>query len=172
VVIAGTSLPNQGISTTAIAGDGFWSFNTTGYRYFRVHMTAVTGTESITIVGTPGISTVGSSGGGETVSSAIAPNNTAAVVIKASPGQILSVHAFNSGTIPAFLKIYNAASATCGSGTPAVRWMIPAASGFVLVDPKGLNFSTGITYCLTLAISDADTTAPAASTYLVNVGFQ
>ena len=67
----------------------------------------------------------------------------------------------------AYLKIYNATSATCGSGTPVKRLIIPAASNAangggsnITFGPVGVEFSTGITYCVTTGITDADTTAP------------
>jgi hypothetical protein len=109
---------------------------------------------------------------------AIVPNNTTAVVVKASAGTLFGVQLGGIGSAPAYLKIYNAASATCGSGTPVKRLIIPAAStaanggGSNVTFGPGLAFGTGITYCVTTGIGDADTTAPAASTYLVNVDFE
>jgi hypothetical protein len=107
---------------------------------------------------------------------AIVPNNTTAVVVKASAGTLFGVQVYGIGAAAAFLKIYNAASATCGSGTPVKRLMIPSATGGgagsnVAFGP-GLAFSTGITYCVTTGIADADTTAPAASTFLVNLDYE
>lgn len=110
---------------------------------------------------------------------AIAPNNTTAVVVKASPGTVTSIQLAGIGSAPVYLKLYNATSATCGSGTPVKRLMIPAASTAALGSAQsislgagGVYFSTGITYCLTTGITDADTTAPAANTFLVNIDYQ
>jgi hypothetical protein len=108
----------------------------------------------------------------------IAANNTTAVVVKASAGTLFGVQLGGIGSAPAYLKIYNAASATCGSGTPVKRLIIPAAStaangaGSNVTFGQGLAFSTGITYCITTGIGDADTTAPAASTFLVNLDYE
>ncbi len=109
--------------------------------------------------------------GGLSILSTITPNNTTAVVVKSGAGQLYKVRATNnSGTI-AYIKIYNATSATAGSGTPVDRIMIPAATtngaGIVDTTDIGAAYSTGITYCLTTGIADNDTGAPAASTYLV-----
>lgn len=109
---------------------------------------------------------------------AIQPNNTTAVVVKGSAGTLFGVQIYGIGSAPAYLKIYNATSATCGSGTPVKRLMIPAAStaangaGSNVTFGPGLAFSTGITYCVTTGIGDSDTTAAAASTFLINVDYE
>lgn len=114
--------------------------------------------------------------GGASTTGAIAPNNTTAVVLKASAGTLYGAQLAGLGSTPAYLKFYNATSATCGSGTPVKRLMIPAAAtaangagSNITFGPQGVAFSTGITYCITTGITDADTTAAAASTFLVNV---
>jgi hypothetical protein len=112
--------------------------------------------------------------GGLSIVSNIVANNTTSVAVKASAGQLYGVQAFNNGTTIVYIKLYNATqgSTTCGSGTPVARYMIPApssgGSGFVFEMPNGMAFSTAITYCVTGGIADNDTTAPAASTFLVN----
>jgi hypothetical protein len=122
--------------------------------------------------------TAGTAGGSSTTGNIVA-NNTTAVVVKASAGTLYSIQMSGIGSAPAYLKLYNATSATCGSGTPVKRLMIPAAStaangGGSNIDfgAAGVKFGTGITYCVTTGIGDADTTAPAASTFLVNVDYQ
>jgi hypothetical protein len=109
---------------------------------------------------------------GANESSTIIPNNTTAIVVKATPGQMYGLECFNnSGTI-AYVKIYDAASATAGSGTPVDRKMCVSSTsgaGFVVPFPVGRVFVNGITYIVTTGIADNDTTAPAASTYIVNV---
>lgn len=109
----------------------------------------------------------------------IGANNTTAVVIKASAGTLYGAQLGNIGSVPAYLKIYNATTATCGSGTPVKRLIIPKAAtaadgggSNISFGPNGIAFSTGITYCLTGGITDADTTAPAASTVLVNLDWR
>lgn len=119
--------------------------------------------------------------GGSAISAGnnIVANNTTAVVVKASAGTLYGVQLGGIGSVPVYLKIYNAASATCGTGTPIKRLIIPvnstAANGAgsnITFGPQGAAFGTGITYCVTVGIADADTTAPAASSYLVNMDWQ
>jgi hypothetical protein len=116
--------------------------------------------------------------GGASTTGNIAANNTTAVVVKASAGTLYGVQLAGIGSAPAYLKIYNATSATCGSGTPVKRLMIPAAStaangagSNITFGAAGVAFGTGITYCVTTGIGDADTTAPAASTFLINIDY-
>jgi hypothetical protein len=119
--------------------------------------------------------------GGLSMFREIVPANTTSVAVKASAGQLYSIDAYSiSASTPAYIKFYNTAqgSVTCGSGTPTFGpYMIPAAggaagSGFVMHDTIGFVFSTAITACVTAGIADTDTTAPAASTYVVNIGFR
>lgn len=117
--------------------------------------------------------------GGASTTGNIAANNTTAVVVKSSAGTLYGVQVYGIGSAPAYLKIYNATSATCGSGTPVKRLMIPAAAtaangagSNISFGPQGIAFGTGITYCVTTGITDADTTAPAASTFLVNIDWE
>jgi hypothetical protein len=125
-------------------------------------------------------SLVPTTSGGLSVASAIVPNNTTSVAVKAGAGQLYAIDAFSiSAATPVFIKLYNAAqgSTTCGSGTPVARYMIPApggaaGSGIIMEDPNGIAFGTAITYCITAGMADADTTAPAASTYVVNFHYK
>lgn len=108
------------------------------------------------------------------VKSYIAAANTTAVVIKATGGTVYSVDAFNNGGTIAYVKLYNAATATCGSGTPQARYMIPfgassSGGGFNVSNINGDAYGVGIVMCITTGIADNDTNAPAASTYIVNV---
>ena len=111
------------------------------------------------------------------ISSNIVANNTTAIVITTKPASVYSIDAFNNGTTLAYVKLYNAATATCGSGTPFARYMIPfgtssAGGGFAIPNINGDAYVNGITMCVTTGISDADTGAPAASTYIVNIHYK
>ena len=108
------------------------------------------------------------------VKSYIAANNTTAIVIKATGGTVYSVDAFNNGGTIAYVKLYNATTATCGSGTPQARYMIPfgassSGGGFNVSNINGDAYANGVVMCITTGIADNDTSAPAASTYIVNV---
>lgn len=110
------------------------------------------------------------------VSSTIVANNTTAIVIKKTGGTVYSVDAFSNATTLAYIKLYNAATATCGSGTPYARYMIPygassSGGGFNISNINGDAYGAGITMCVTTGIADTDTGAPAATTYIVNVHF-
>lgn len=108
------------------------------------------------------------------VKSNIIASNTTAIVLKATGGNVYSVDAFNNGTTIAYIKLYNATSATCGSGTPQARYMIPfgassSGGGFNVSNINGDAYANGIVMCVTTGIADNDASAPAASTYIVNV---
>jgi hypothetical protein len=108
------------------------------------------------------------------VSSTIVAANTTAIVITTKPGTVYSIDGFNNGTTLAYIKLYNAASATCGSGTPIARYMIPfgtssAGGGFGISNINGDAYVNGITMCVTGGIADNDTTNPTNSEYIVNV---
>ena len=108
------------------------------------------------------------------VKSYIAANNTTAIIVKSAGGTVYSVDAFNNGGTIAYVKLYNATTATCGSGTPMARYMIPfgatsSGGGFNVSNINGDAYANGIVMCITTGIADSDTSAPAASTYIVNV---
>lgn len=120
-----------------------------------------------------------SSTGGATVSSAIAPATPAGVNLKATTGTLYGIQATTIQATPVYIKFYNSASApTCGSGTPIARIMVPAAStaangaGTNIMYPAGINFSSGIGYCVTGALADNDTTAITASNTIVNIQYK
>ena len=110
-----------------------------------------------------------------TPSSTIIPNNTTAVVVKNTPGQVYGIECFNNSATIAYIKVYDATTATAGSGTPVARYMCPSSTsgaGFVVSYQIGRAFTSGITYIMTTGIADSDTAAPAANTYIVNVYYK
>lgn len=109
------------------------------------------------------------------VKSYIVANNTTALVVKATSGALYTLEAFNNSATIAYVKLYDAATATCGSGTPQIRYMIPAnasGAGYISPNVNGTNFPSGITMCITTGIADNNTGSPAATTYLVNVHYK
>lgn len=111
--------------------------------------------------------------GGLLVSSNLIPNNNTAIVIKASAGQLYGIRCYVNSSVIAYIKVYNATSATAGSGTPVDRHMIPAPAaggggGLIWADAQGVAFSTGITIVVVTDFADNGTTAPAANSYIVN----
>ena len=114
----------------------------------------------------------GTSGGYSFTSTQVA-NNTTAIVIKNSPGQIGGIRTFNNSATIAYGKIYNAASGiTCGTGTVVDRFMIQPNSNGGFIDMMGEAYSAGITVCVTGAYADNDTTNPAASAYEYTVVYK
>lgn len=121
-------------------------------------------------VGRPYVVSIGV---GATPFKLIAANSTNSTNIKASGGQIYHMDLSNNSATPAYLKLYDSATApTCGSGTPVSRIMLPANTTISPEIATGISFANGIGLCLTGGIADADTTAVAASTYLVNIVYK
>lgn len=94
------------------------------------------------------------------------------VAVRSSAGHLMTIEAFNSGTSPVYLRIYDQATAPASSDTPVRRYMIPGgtgAGGFIREYLRGRKFTTGIGYRVTGAAADNDTTALAANQVMVNV---
>jgi hypothetical protein len=109
------------------------------------------------------------------VVSTIIANNTTAIPITTSPATFYNIEGYNNGATIAWAKLYNGINVTCGTGTPRARYMIPVAAAFGSTFPQNTNgdaYPLGITLCVTTGIADSDTTAPAATTYVVNVHFK
>lgn len=130
---------------------------------------------------TPGttnaVQAIAGTSGGTSSAGGVMANSTNSTNVKASAGQIYSVQTGNiSATVPAYLKLYDKATApTCGTDTPVKRIVIPANSlggGNNVSIPIGWQFTSGIGYCVTAGIADNDTTAVAASTVIVNIGYK
>lgn len=98
--------------------------------------------------------------------------------VKATPGTIYSIAAFNRTAAPLYLKLYNltAANTTVGSSTPTHTYVVPAnadsdGAGFLLSVPQGIAFSTAISAAVTTGVADADTGAPGANDCVVNIQY-
>jgi len=127
------------------------------------------------LVGDVGISGARTSGGTSIFRSIDLDEGTLEIV-KASAGQLYWIHAMNLAATVRFVKIYNAASGTIGTGTPVLTFPIATqgdtnGAGFVFSVPNGVAFSTGITIGASTGVADADTGAPGANEVIVNVGF-
>jgi hypothetical protein len=154
----------------------FWPY-TLGQQLAAASVPVVLTAAQLTTL-TPPTSTTPIAGttGGATPGNEIAPSNTTGVNLKGTPGTVYGVQLGGIGSAPAYLKLYNKATApTCGTDTPVKRLIIPSAptaangAGSNISFSVGINFSLGIGYCVTTGITDADTTAPAANTFLINV---
>ena len=110
-------------------------------------------------------------------SSTISANNTTAIVVKAAAGVVYQVEAYANNTTLAYVKLYDEAAGTCGTGTPKARYLIPfgassAGGGLIAPTPWGVAYNNGIVLCITTGIADNDTGAPAANAYIVNIQYK
>ena len=92
------------------------------------------------------------------VNSVATTNSTS---LKAAPGNIVAIDAFNMAAYMVFLKLYNKATApTVGTDTPVWTIPIPAnGGGYSGEFTVGEYFSLGIAYAITKLQADSDTTA-------------
>lgn len=82
---------------------------------------------------------------------------------KASAGTLFEVIGYNAAASVRYLKIFNKASApTVGTDTPVLTIPLPPAAAFA-IDFPALPFATGIAFCLTTGVADADTGALTAA---------
>lgn len=109
----------------------------------------------------------------------IAANTNNATNIKPGPGRVEGVELGGIGAAPAYLKFYDKATApVCGTDIPSKVLIIPAAataangSANNITVPSGFEFLLGIGFCVVVGIADADNTAVAAATYIVNIDWR
>lgn len=120
-----------------------------------------------------------SSVGGDNQFHLIAANTNNATLI--SPGEhgVHGVQLSGIGSAPAYLKLYDKATApTCGTDVPVKVLMIPAAgtaangAGSNVTISLGTAFHAGIGICVVTGIADTDNTAVAASTFNINIDWK
>jgi hypothetical protein len=117
---------------------------------------------------------VGGTANGGTVTGAISAATNNATVVKASAGQVYSIHACNINAAVRYLKLYNKATApTCGTDVPVMRIPIPASNCTPTIPfPIGAAFGTGIGFCIVTGAADTDNTATAANEQFVNITYK
>lgn len=115
---------------------------------------------------------------GASIKSFIVAANTTSVAIDAAAGSVCGVGAYGvAAATPVWLKLYNIAQAstTCGTSAVTDRMLIATAAtgnGAILSIPGGAAYSTAISACVTGGIADNDTTAPAATSYVVTIYYR
>jgi hypothetical protein len=128
------------------------------------------------LIGNVGLNAVTS--GGWTPNHLVAAASNNSTNLKASAGIIHAVQGYGVGSAPAYIKLFDKASApTCGTDVPVKVIMIPAAAtaangaGAVnnIID---VQFSTGIGFCVVTGIANNDNTAVAAATFLVEIDWK
>lgn len=98
---------------------------------------------------------------------------TTGSIVKASPGRIENmILCNNSTTVPVYVKLYNKATAPTGADTPVQTILVNSLGTTVidLGDPD--QFSAGISLRASTAAADADATAPAANSCIVNIKYK
>ena len=108
---------------------------------------------------------------------AAATNNS--TLISAGSHSVFGAQLGGLGAAPAYLKIYDKATApTCGTDVPVKTLIIPAAStaalggGSNVNTSEGVLISLGLGICVTAGIADTDNTAVAASTFVINLDYK
>jgi hypothetical protein len=120
--IAGYAVPGGTVPVTSATGDGYWSFNVSGHKYFQYNLTSITGTETVTLVGAPGSSPYASATLsptiGRTSSVLTRPANTTAYSGTASaPVLIGSSTTSGAVVVPSFAIGISGGSAVAPLGT-------------------------------------------------------
>jgi len=115
--------------------------------------------------------------GGLSIARDIDLDNAELTVVKATPGQLYGIWATNRGTVPVYIKFYNAPSGTLGTGTPVITLEIPAnASDHTTLvanfGGQGVSFSDGICVGAGTGIADTDNTDPGANIVIANVFYK
>lgn len=114
--------------------------------------------------------------GGLAIARDIDLDNGALTVVKASAGQLYGWDITNTGTVTVFVKFYDAASGTLGTGTPVMTVAIPGNSSDDTLSSKlfanGVEFATGICVGAGTGVADADNTDPGANCVVANIYYK
>jgi hypothetical protein len=97
-------------------------------------------------------------------------------VVKASAGMLYGMWVTNRAADTRFVKFYDAASGTAGTGTPVITIGIPGntsddVSG-LFSSAHGIAFSTGICVGAVTGVADNDTGAPSANDVVINIFYK
>src|ERR1019366_5703316 len=119
------------------------------------------------------ISLVPETSGGETTFHFLAAASTNATNLKSSAGQVYSVDLFNNAAYPVYFKLYNTTSESACGATGLTKVVgTQAGTQHTVKTEEGWPFSTGISYCLTKGIADADNTAVLVSDAVVDGSYK
>lgn len=106
--------------------------------------------------------------------SLIAAGTTNATNVKPAPGELHGWAITNTAAYTVWLKFYDSATApTAGSGTPVLRFGIPAgaAANFPITE-NGALFLNGLGFTITKLQADNDTTVVVAGDLVVNLFYR
>jgi hypothetical protein len=120
------------------------------------------------------ISLVPQASGGLSVAHFVAAASNNATNVKASAGQVYQIDAYNNAAYPVYLKLYNSATSPTSCGATGLFKVVGIQSGtqHTLQTEEGWALGTGIGYCLTKGIADADNTAVLASDAVVDLAWK
>ena len=176
-----TSTTPSTVNITQVAGASISQGHGTAAAAIRVELP----TDGTGVVGlNAGTNTIGgtvptaAATGGATAYHVIAAASDNHANIKNGAGTVYSITGTSIHTTYQYVRLYNAATGFngCNSATGLIGgWLIPGATtgaGGTFSIPVGLNFSTGISICITGAFSDTDTTSATASVLSINVAYQ
>ena len=126
-----------------------------------------------------GAQPVASTLGGATPYNLIAASGTNSTLISAGVHTVYGVQLANIGAAPAYLKLYDKATApTCGTDTPKAVFIIPAAAtaanggGSNVAIPVGKAFALGLGICTVTGIDNTNSTGVAASNVAINIDYK
>jgi hypothetical protein len=122
------------------------------------------------------VTTNASTTGGANTKRIQVANNTTSIAVCTAACTLYGGYVQNNSATIAYVKTYNTAqeSTTCGSGTVIDEFMIPASTSgagalIQIGGSVGAAYSTALSVCITTGYADNDTTAPAASAYVVSL---
>ena len=102
--------------------------------------------------------------------SAISAASNNATVVKATPGRLLRVQAFNNNAAIRYLKLYDKATAPAATDTPILRYMIPA-SGVLPITPCDYYFAAGLGILIVTGAADNNNGSTGAAEVIVNIDY-
>jgi hypothetical protein len=110
--------------------------------------------------------------GAGSVSKVTAAVSTNATLIKAGAGRVLGYLLTNLSAAARFVRMHNLNVApTVGTSVPTYVIAIPAGQTVEMSDPVGIAHASGISYSITAAAADLDTTVTAANDVIGHIRF-
>ncbi len=97
---------------------------------------------------------------------------TAGTAFKASAGQLYGYYFANTGTVTAYFKLYDKASAPGTADTPKLTIPLFGTAAANVEFTQGVAFASGIGIRVTTGAGDTDATTPAGTTAFVNIVYK
>ena len=97
---------------------------------------------------------------------------TSGALVKGSTGQVFGWHLSNTGSVGAFVKLYNATSAPHSGTESMLTHFVPAGAAVSAEHTSGISFSNGIGVAASTGSGDADTGDPASGAVIANLFYK